>query len=427
MSDDTTSGDAGGGGTGFDLCSATPGAHGYLVEIGLLKEEDLAGLPVPFDLQTEGYWTVEPLSPDGAYAVGEGLVDGWVCDLDVTPAVASRLEEYLEEAGDDISIEEAEAIVGEEAGIGAESGDGSLDVLSPEDLKQLTRDYLYAAGLAEQVGNLERADDFKDLARDAHDAFSEIAINEATDPKVLMDAMAGAQLLGMDDLSEELGRRIEEILEEKLSDAETLFNECSEDANVVEVYVDALKRARIWNQSAGDGRYAAWLDIQERRARGEPVPECSGAIFAVVEPLPGWDGTLDVQLSTCGFIKWTGRVVASGTLAEAGGTMTIDGTIPLEILFSDQEDREGVGDFASIAEVTLTTPDATGEGGTYLTGKAFFTQRDAGWELELFFDAGTFDFSIEAAGMTIKQSRPIDWGERLFAGPVEPFDSACAD
>jgi len=428
MSGDTTAaaGTGDGGGVGFDLCSIAPSEHSYLVEIGLLNEEDLAGLPVPYDFLTEGYWHVEPLGPDGAYAVGEGLIDEWVCDLEVTPEVARLVAEYFEDGGTEISIDEIEAIVRGETNGETDSGDDSIVPLSPDDLKQLTRDYLYVAGLAEKLGYQDRSNEFKDMARDVFGAYGETMINEATDPQVLMDAMAMAQLLGLDELSDELSRRIDEILQKELDDAATLFDECTTDPEIVQLYVRALERARIWNSSAGDGRYSLWLEIQERRANGDHVPECEGAIFAVVEPLEGWDGTLDVQLSTCGFIKWTGRVVASGTLAEAGGTMTLDGTIPLEILFTDQEDTEGVGDFAALAEVTLTTPDATGEGGTYLTGKAFLTQIGSQWELELFFDAGTFDLAIEAAGMTIRQSRPIDWGERSFIGPAESFDSACA-
>ena len=308
-----------------------------------------------------------------------------------------------------------------------DSGDGSIDVLSPSDLKQLTRDYLYAAGLAEKVGNLDRSEEFKNEAKDVFSAYGETMINEATDPKVLMDVMAGAQLLGLDELSNDVSERISQILEKELSDAATLFNPCTTDPNVVRIYVEALGRARLWDQSAGDGRYEAWQDIQERRANGEEVPECDGAIFATVEPLDGWDGTLDVMLTTCGFTRWTGRVVASGTLAEAGGTMTLNGTIPLEILFTDTDDTEGVGDFEGYAEVTLTTPDATGEGGTYLSGRAFFTWTGSVWVLELFFDADTFNMTIHASGVTISQSRPIDWGKKVFTSSPESFDSACAE
>lgn len=424
----STAGDVGdSGGSGFDLCSVAPPQHGYLVELGLLKEEDLASLPVPYDFQTEGYWDVGPLGPEGAYAVGEELIDGWVCDLGVTPEVARLLDELADEAGSEMTIDEIEAIVRGASTGGTDSGVGSLDPLSPDDLKQLTRDYLYAAGLAEKVGDLDRSEAFKDQAKNVFGAYGEIMINEATDPKVLMDVMAGAQLLGLDELSDAVSARISEILEKDLSDAATLFNECTTDPNVVRIYVRALERATAWDQSAGDGRYDAWRDVQERRANGERVPECEGAIFAMVEPLDGWDGTLDVLLSTCGFTRWTGRVVASGTLAEAGGTMTLIGTIPLEIQFKDVDDDQGVGDFEGHADVTLTTPDATGEGGTYLSGRAFFTWTGSEWELELFFDADTFNLAIHASGMTINQSRPIDWEKKVFTGPPEPFDSACAE
>lgn len=424
----TTAGDVGdGGGSGFDLCSVAPPQHGYLVELGLLKEEDLAGLPVPYDFQAEGYWDVGPLGPDGAYAVGEGLIDGWVCSLGVTPEVARLLDELADETGSEITIDEIEAIVRDASTGETDPGDGSIDVLSPNDLRQLTRDYLYAAGLAEQVGNLDRSEEFKDLAKDVFSAYAETMINEATDPKALMDVMAGAQLLGLYELSDQVSARISEILEKELSDAATLFNKCTTDPEVIRIYVRALGRAKAWDPSAGDGRYEQWQNVQERRANGEEVPECEGAIFATVEPLDGWDGTLDVLLTTCGFTQWTGRVVASGTLSEAGGTMTLDGTIPLEILFTDTEDTEGVGDFEGYAEVTLTTPDATGEGGTYLSGRAFFTWTGSLWELEMFFDADTFNMSIHASGMTMNQSRPIDWGKKVFTGPSEPFDSACAD
>lgn len=418
---------AGSGGPGFDLCSVAPSQHGYLVELGLLKEEDLAGLPVPYDFQTEGYWDVGPLGPEGAYAVGEGLIGGWVCDLEVTPEVARLLGELVDEAGSEVTIDEIEAIVRGELGGGTDFGDGSIDTLSPEDLKQLTRDYLYVAGLAEEIGNLETSDGLKELARDVFGAYGETMINEATDPKVLMDVMAMAQLLGMDELSDSVSRKIDELLEKELSDAATLFNPCTTDPNVVRIYVQALERSKVWNQVAGDGRYEAWLDIQERRANGMDVPECEGAIFATVEPLDGWDGTLDVLLTTCGFTRWTGRVVASGTLVEAGGTMTLNGTIPLEILFTDTEDTVGVGDFEGYAEVTLTTPDATGEGGTYVSGRALFTWTGSVWELELYFDADTFTMTIQASGITVSQSRPIDWGKKVFTSSPESFDSACAE
>lgn len=418
---------AGSEGSAIDLCSVAPPQHGYLVEIGLLKESDLADLPVPYDFQTEGYWHVASLGPDGAYAVGEELIDGWVCDLEVSPEVIRLLDELVDEKGSEITVEDVKEIVKGELDGGTDSGDGSIDTLSPDDLQQLTRDYLYVAGLAEQLGNIERSDELKGLARDALEAYGETMINEATDPKVLMDVMAMAQLLGMDELSDEVSRKIDELLEKELSDAATLFNPCTTDPNVVRIYVRALERSKAWNQSAGDGRYAAWLDIQERRANGMDVPECEGAIFATVEPLDGWDGTLDVLLSTCGFTKWTGRVVAAGTLTEGEATMTINGTIPLEILFTTQEDDVGVGDFSSYAEVTLTTPDATGEGSTYLSGRAFLTYGGSEWELELFFDADTFNFTIRAGGATINQSRPIDWGSKVFMSPIEPFDSACAE
>mgnify|MGYP001812265139 FL=1 len=417
----------GDGGSGFDLCAAAPTEHGYLVEIGLLKEEDLAGLPVPDDIRGGGYWPVSPLGPDGAYAVGEELIDGWICDLEVTPEVVRLLGALLEEGGSEITIEEIEAIVRGEPGGDTDSDDGSLDTLSPSDLEQLSRDFLYAAGLAEELGYLDRSNELKDQARDVYSAYGETMVNESTDPKVLMDVAAGAQLLGLDDLADSAAAKISEILEKELSDAATLFNRCTEDPDVIRIYIQALVNARALDQTAGDGRYEAWLDIQERRALDEPVPECEGAIFAVVEPLEGWDGTLDVLLSTCGFTRWTGRLVASGTLAEAGGTMTLNGTIPLDIQFTDQEDQVGVGDFAGTAEVTLTTPDATGEGGTYVSGRAFFTKPGNEWELELFFDADTFNLTITANGVTITQSRPIDWEEKTFTGKAEPFDSACAE
>lgn len=406
-----------------DLCSTAPAEHAYLVEIGLLDEEDLAGLPVPYDQHSEGYWDLGNLGSDGAYAVGEGLIDAWICDLEVTPEVIALFERLSDEPGSEIPIEQIMEIV---TG-GSESDAGSLDVLSPGDLMQLARDFIYAAGLAEQVGNLDRSAAFKDQAADVFGAYAEIMLNDTTDVAVLMDTMAMAQLLGLDELSDDLSTRIGELLEKKLSDAATLFNPCTTDPNIVRIYVEALKRARIWDQLAGDGRFETWIDVQERRAQGEPVPECEGAIFAEVVPLEGWDGTLDVMLSTCGFTRWTGRVTASGTLTEAGGKMTLQGTIPLEIFFDDPEDNEGVGDFAGTMEITLETPEAAGSGGTYLTGRAFFTWTGSEWVLELYFDAGTFDLTIEANGMTISQSRPIDWDTATFTGPPDKFDSACAD
>lgn len=414
---------AGSGEDASDLCSTAPAEHSYLVEIGLLNEEDLAGLPVPYDQQSEGYWDVGNLGSDGAYAVGEGLIDTWICDLEVTPEVVALLERLSDDPGSEIPIEQIVEIVTGDSDVDA----GSIDVLDPGDLMQLTRDLIHAAELAEQFGNPERSDAFKDQAADVFGAYAETMLNDTTDPAALMDVMAMAQLLGLDELSDDLSRRIDELLKQKLSDAETLFNPCTTDPNVVRIYVEALKRARMWDQSAGDGRYEAWLDVQERRAQGEPIPECEGAVFAEVVPLEGWDGTLDVMLTTCGFAKWTGRVIASGTLNEAGGTMTLEGEIPLEIFFKQRDDPQGVGDFSGLMEIALETPDATGTGGTYLTGRAFFTWTGSEWELELFFDAGTFDMKIEADGMTINQSRPIDWEKATFTGPPDKFDSACTD
>ena len=429
-------GESAGGSSGSwsDLCDAAPSVHSYLVEIGLLNEADLADLPVPYDFELEGYWTVGPLGPEGAFGVGEELTGAWLCDLDVTPSVRAALEALSDEEGTVIPIEAIiEIITGEPSTTGdsVPGGDApaELDVLSPAELLKQTRDALNAAGRAAQLGDNESSEELMDLARDLTEAYGETVINTATDPKDVMEVRAMAQLLDLEDL-DEMGRaKIEELVEAELADAAELFTPCTTDANVVRIYFRALARAKIIDHAAGDGRAGAWIDVQDRRAAGEDVPECEGAIFIHSTDLEGWDGTLDVHLETCGFARWSGNVTASGTLDADGGTMTLAGTIPLEVFFKSRDYGEGdvaSGNFTGAVEVTLTTPDATGEGSTALDGGALFTYLGGGeYELALFFDKGTFDFAIHAAGMTIQQSRSIDWGQKTFTGPVEPFDGLC--
>ncbi len=138
------------------------------------------------------------------------------------------------------------------------------------------------------------------------------------------------------------------------------------------------------------------------------------------EPLDGWDGTLVVQLGTCGFTHWEGNAVASGTLQVEGGTMSLEGTIPLDL-----RGEPATGDFAGEATLTLTTSGGSGTGSTVLYGSGYLEWTDSQWELTLFFSPGTFDMTIEAGGATINQSRPIDWGGKTLVGEVTPVEGSC--
>ncbi|MCL1693973.1 MAG: hypothetical protein M3096_09830 [Actinomycetia bacterium] len=412
-----SSGDGGVGGWG-DLCDSVPDQHGYLVEIGLLDEGDLSGLPVPFDFQTEGYWTVGPLGTDGAAAVGESLTDAqWLCGLDPTPELIAALGELDVESISDVPIDEIIDIV-----TGAGTGDGTdLDVLSPGELQQLVRDLLNTAALAQELGNVATADGLIDAARDVFAGYAEIVKNAAHDPAELLSVVAGAQLLGLDELADEVLARVEEILEGKLADAGELFTPCTTDPAVVRIYFEALARVQVLVQDPTlTGEAAAWIDVQERRLLGEEVPECEGAVFSEAIPLEGWDGTLEVHLTTCGYKQWAGRITASGTLESDGALMTLYGEIPLEI-FGDP----GVGDFAGLTEITLTMPEATGEGQTVLYGTAYLELSGGEVELTLFFSPGTFDLTIEVAGMTVTRSQQIDWDDKVISGTIVPLDALC--
>jgi hypothetical protein len=147
-------------------------------------------------------------------------------------------------------------------------------------------------------------------------------------------------------------------------------------------------------------------------------------------PLEGWDGTLDLHLETCGFNRWTGNVTAQGSLDVEGGSMTLNGEVPIDVTVVTRGPKTaGSADFAGIAKIQLVTPDATGEGKVVLYGTVLLTILTEGGpdnvEVALYFDKGELDQTIRAGGRTLHRTSPTDWGEYDFRGKIEPMDGLC--
>jgi len=408
-----------------DLCSIVPTQHSYMVEIGLLDESDLAGLIVAYDPQAEGFWTYGSLGADGAWATGAQLTDEtWLCDLDVTEDFIVALASANTPAEIEAAIQDHLGGPGADDSAGDSDGgasNGGIDVMSPSELRQLARDLLNASGRAEQLGDLESAEEFKSEARDVYEGYGETIINDSSDVRDLMSVQAGAELLGLDELREAAADKIDKELLDELEDAGELFTPCTTDPNVIRIYFDIYARVTlVVRDYVSDGKASAWIEAQEKRANGEDVDECDGGVLFAEQPLDGWDGTLVVQLGTCGFTHWEGNAVASGTLEVDGGTMALEGSIPLDL-----RGEPATGDFAGEATFTLTTSGGSGTGSTVLYGTGYLEWTDSQWELTLFFSPGTFDMTIEAGGATINQSRSIDWGEKTLVGEVTPVEGSC--
>jgi len=426
-----------------DLCDTQPVVHSYLVEIGLLKEKDLANLPVPYDFQTEGYWTVGPLGSEGAQKVGASLSGRWLCDLEVDPGVGAALAGVADNpdgvgAADDLVwIIEGDP---NDSSTPDPSGDsGGVAIVTADELRQQSRDALAAAAVAELLGWDEQARRLKADALDYFGAYAELTLDRSTDPAELAGLAAAADLLGMDEMGAQARDKLIGLLEKELADAASLFSICTTDEHVVKIYATAVQRAHAV-YGASTSTLTAWIDIQRRRQRGERVPECEGGTWEARWPIEGWDGEVVVHLESCGWSEWSGSMTSVGSLAAEGGVMTQFSETPLEFTLVDAKalptfvlpwelGRPGssIIDIEPVVEITMTADGATGQGTAAMSGSAIF-EMDAYAEsatATFHFGPGQLDLVISAAGMTFHQSRAINWADQELSAPIEKAAGNC--
>ncbi len=423
-----------------DLCDTKPKVHSYLVEIGLLDEKDLADLPVPIEFESDGYWSVGPLGSDGAFEVGESLSAGWLCDLDVSPEVAEALASYVDDPNGEITPDDISQIIAEgQTGGANQTSGGGVEVLSPEDLQQRSRDALAAAATAVLAGRDGESDRFMSDAQDYFSAYAEQVLTSSTDPTRLLDVAAAALLLGLDDLGGDIMSRVEELLMEELAEAASLFSKCTTNESLIRNYVRALERANVV-YGASTATLEAWQEVQERRMLGESIPECEGGTWEAHRPIDGWDGEVVVRLETCGWKHWTGSMTSVGSAGGAGGTMTQFSETPLEFDLVDAKalpsfvlpwewGRAGssIIDIDPVVDVTITAEDARGSGTASMSGSAIF-EMDGSAEsatATFHFGPGQFDVTIVVDGMTFHRSQVINWGDWEMTAPIQKSEGEC--
>ncbi|MCJ7780203.1 MAG: hypothetical protein MUQ27_05210 [Acidimicrobiia bacterium] len=429
---------------GEDLCDSAPKPHSYLVEIGLLNEEDLAGLPVPYEFDTAGFWPTGPLGSDGAFGVGDEITDGpWICGLEPTPAVIAAVTALFEES-EDVTAEEVLAVV-QAAAESGQASQGTPEVgMSDTETRQRMRDLIAVAAVAQRIGETERGEGILDEAKALLSDYVGVKIFETENLDEILDLAGMAQVLGIDDVADLAIQRAVDITQKRLADAEELFSPCTTDQHIIDAYFHALGQALILDVHTNTSEGDAWRDIQERRAtqvmEGEEpgIPECEGAIWISSQPLRNkgntadkWEGTIDIVLETCGYSHWTGRMTVDGVLDTEGGTMTQRASVPLEFRVDPYSTtRREVRDSRTIQiedVISLVAGDATGEGVADMAATAIFMMVGIGSEvdLQIAYNPATFTFTIHAGGVTMTRSQQIDWGLETFHGELTPQDGLC--
>jgi len=364
----------------------------------LAKEQDSCAQPLDFgifEVESAGriaslgeQFQPETLGQHGALELAAELfsLEDSFCGLEVPEAVSEALDEIdrLYETGQVTLADEKLNELINRVKTGTFSTNSYLKTAMGRlqqggvPARKAVRTYLAIAARAQYWGNDERADNALDSARQTYETWASETIENTTLKEALTIA-AEAQLLGLDELGDEAIARATDLTEADLVEALEAFEPClasvREARRLMRTAAIAMLLGVEAHEYGFDDEFETWLDIYQRRQRGEAVPECEAwqvkptldtqwgsgnhnitweGFFTVLE-----DGTLDGQgsgsLST--HVETTCVNLASGE--QFTSTTDVTGSFSFEI----QGKQEAIGGeqvfkFQFPAKVTLSGEDS---------------------------------------------------------------------
>ncbi|MEJ2448002.1 MAG: hypothetical protein P8Y37_08695 [Anaerolineales bacterium] len=139
------------------------------------------------------------------------------------------------------------------------------------------RHYLTIAGRAAYWGNDTAADDALDAARQTYQSWASEAVDSATIREALRIA-AEASLLGLDNLSDQALERARDLAELDLMGKLDLYEPCSATREETGKLLDAAAGAELLGVDTDRYDFMSeareWLEIQQLRKDGKDVPQC---------------------------------------------------------------------------------------------------------------------------------------------------------
>lgn len=322
--------------------------------------------------------SVSTLGSDGAATILDQLIvsDRSVCALEVSPSVQevinavraasaqgdrSEVRRLLEQLiRVDLAAEASPigSVLGQRIRIdlrAAVSPLGSVLSIGPSQDLQKVRDNLAAAAEAYAQGEDELGDEAMDRAREGFTEYAEGAILATEDVVALLTIAAQAQLLGLDGIAEEAIDKARDLLEKELEAVTDRYEPCTSTPAETRELLVATARVQLigGDSSEGDSLISASLDIYQRRANDEPVPECGSAwSLAMTLVVAGDSGDVITFL-------WDGVFTVSDGEIDGEGIGTVLGSGQCRVNGSALPVREVTGMFTFEVTGTQVLRDGT--------------------------------------------------------------------
>jgi len=421
----------------------------FALETNLLDVADVISMPVPVR-NANGEWEMEPL---GVARVGD-LVDDLTsvetfCDIGVSAVAASAIERYRAEPDLVVARQILYDTINEEvAPFGLMVGESSA-AQEPLVPRTASGDAMEMAGEAGLRGDNDAMGELTTLALELFETESHKQMEGDPSAQELAAIIAGAQLLGLDDLSADALRELREKVKQELIDAWKDATMCAEvDSNRIEQMYRALSTAdliEVPDSPASDGKkafsretYRKWLqDWQQRQvdaANGKRFDDCPGNIFRGMVQWPVGDGALEAYLISCDYKNWDGEMSAKITIPADDGTVIYEVFFPLA--FGPMEDRAGAkatADLEGRIMMSFRGPDATAKVTNVesFEATAEFSINDAGEirgaNLRIDFKPVVLSATVTSDGDTYTIDFPISWGTTNLSGQLSQTDGSCSD
>ena len=211
-------------------------------------------------------------------------------------------------------------------------------------------------------------------------------------------------------------------MERELEEVAARYQPCTATPAETGELVEATARVQFLggDSSSGDQLISEYIDIYERRANDDPIPECESLGFSITQPVPKWDGEMGIELHTCDGLTWQGRLTVDATFDSGGGSLAQVGSADLTVtLPSESATRTGPITFSRT--VSIAAAEATGSHVGESSGTLTLTvDRDAGTaQAEVALDASMAQIEITAGGRTVTLPWPVDPMSATFDAPLE--------
>jgi hypothetical protein len=301
------------------------------------------------------------LGPQGASDLATELLslDGSFCSIEIPSELSSELDqvERLVQSGQDSlaaqRLSELIDSVAQDAYSSVDHSNISFRHFQVGEAKTraAVRAYLAIAAHAQAWGSQEASDTALSAARKTFGSWASGAIENASIDEALTIG-AEAQLLGLDDLSFDAIRRAADLTRQDFEKSLAGFKPCSSTEEDARTLLEKAAAASLLGYDVDTfalmDTVREWKDIQEKRSRGEPVPECDvwqlemSFEFSTseTEVTIAWAGVIKIDAAKAiagtgtGTVTGTGspcRVYENGALVHEGPTPVIGGEFPFDL------------------------------------------------------------------------------------------------